>query len=200
MVFLCWAIPALHSSLSQRRWSLPSAPCQHTHTNLPLSLQAISTLAFTDNQLSSTFFCINTMWILACAHIHAHAHTHTLTPARVPISKPASTGIIRRQLPMKTIKKKKKTLCLPLCDYELWDHFHQLMPRRVVFFFFSLQGVDPFICSWKKPSHCSCSSCGLCQLGSPQLASFKCIHGSPAIMTLLERKMGRGKPRSQYVI
>ena len=53
---------------------------------------------------------------------------------------------------MKTIKKKKKPLCLPLCDYELWDHFHQLMPRRVVFFSFPFKVLTLSFAAGRNPA------------------------------------------------
>lgn len=105
----------------------------------------------------------------------SHARTHSHLPG-VAVSELSETRV-QRQLPIKT----KKPPCLPFSDYELGAHFHQLMPGP---FLARLQGgawrgclqsVNPFVCSWRKPSHCSCSSCGLWQPGSPQLASCKNI-------------------------
>ena len=101
VVFLCRAIPALHSSLSHREdGHCPQLPA-NTHTQICLSHCRPQTTSF----LPPSFVLIPCAFLHA--HVYTHTHTHTLTPARVPISKPASTGIIHRQLPMKTIKKKK---------------------------------------------------------------------------------------------
>ena len=45
-----------------------------THTQLPLSLLALSILTFADNQLSSTFLYTR---VHSRTHTYTHTHTHT---------------------------------------------------------------------------------------------------------------------------
>ena len=105
----------------------------------------------------------------------SHARTHSHLPGEH--TSELSETRVQRQLPIKTIKPPR----LPFSDWELRAHFQQLMPGPFLAGLQGgawrgcLQGVNPFLCSRRKPSHCSCSSCGLWQPGSLQLASCKNI-------------------------
>lgn len=111
--------PALSSLLTH---PICLSPCR------PHSLQ-LQTTSF----LPPAFVLIPCACILKYTHsTHTQTHTLTLTPTQVLSPKPASTGIIHEQLPMKTIQNKKTHLSVIL---NLWVH-SPMIPR--LFFFFSL--------------------------------------------------------------